>query len=121
VAPSDKIPSWQGFFAFKPKQPHAVMCPAFLRGIWPLALMGSVDRELIMVSGSRWPIRAPVSLVPSVNRLCHHACSPSHALSPAAPPLPTRRPAGGTESSWRISMVQPIRAFLLAKQATRRA
>jgi hypothetical protein len=43
-------------FAFRRVGSIAVMCPAFRRGTRPLALMGSVDRALIMLSGSRCPM-----------------------------------------------------------------
>src|SRR5439155_16650868 len=34
----------------------AVMCPACVRGRWPQAVMGSVDRGLIKPAGSRCPM-----------------------------------------------------------------
>src|ERR1700720_3226190 len=55
------------FFAFWHVQSLAVMCPAFDRGTRPLALMGSVDRTLIMASGSRCPMT--LGRVRSIRRL----------------------------------------------------
>ena len=59
----------------------------------PLALMGSADRGLISLSGSKSLETLQVFLDPSVDRLCHHASLPSQASSYAAarqvmPPLP---------------------------------
>ena len=46
---------WQGFFRVLDMAAPAVMCPAYLRGTRPLALMGTVDRDLIMATGSCCP------------------------------------------------------------------
>ena len=63
----------------------AVMCPAFRRGTGPLALMGSVDRALIISRGRDAPWRGAGFSSPSVDRHCHHAFSPSHSAVPARP------------------------------------
>jgi len=69
-------PDWQGFFAFWHVQSLAVMCPAFDRGTRPLALMGSVDRTLIMASGSRCPMT--FGRVRSIRRLTDIAITRFH-------------------------------------------
>ena len=56
----------------------AVICPACDRGRWPPALMGSVDRGLGQARGVAVPHDpCQVALDASVDRGCHHACSPS--------------------------------------------
>src|SRR6266436_6345028 len=46
-------PARKDFSACLQRRPIAVMCPAWWRGTWPQALMGSVDRGLIKPAGSR--------------------------------------------------------------------
>ncbi len=59
------------------------MCPAFRRGTRPLALMGSVDRALIMLSGSRCPM-ARSRFLP-IRRLTDIAITRFHPRISAAP------------------------------------
>src|SRR5258708_16977877 len=49
-------PTGKVFFASWRMRSLAVMCPACCRGTRPLALMGSVDRTLIILAGSLCPM-----------------------------------------------------------------
>src|SRR5271166_5932729 len=76
-------PVGKGFFAFRHWRPLAVMCPACSRGTRPLALMGTVDRDLIMASGSRCPMTLDRSA--SICRLTDTAITRVHPRKPSVP------------------------------------
>ena len=92
------------------------MCPACCRGTRPLALMGSVDRTLIMASGSRCPLTA--GRFCSICRLTDIAITrvhPRKLVSPvslgriaaASPP----QPAGG--SDWTCGFLVRLAGLFL--------
>ena len=82
-------PTGKGFFGLWHVRSLAVMCPACCRGTWPLALMGSVDRTLIVTSGSRGPLT--LDRFRSIRRLTDNAITRFHPRKSSGPA--PRRPA----------------------------
>src|SRR6478752_569815 len=76
--------------------------------------MGSVDRGLIMVAGSRSPNDG--NRLGSIRRLTDDAITRFHPRKPSALTEVGRQAAAGwvRKSSWRIMTAQPMRASLLA-------
>jgi len=63
-------PFWQGFSEVDAGRSGAVMCPACLRGTWPLALMRFADR--VPIKSARFVRRDPSGVSrPSVPPIVH--------------------------------------------------
>ena len=74
-------PGWQEVFhALGQRRPLAVMCPACCRGRWPQAPMGTVDRDLIKLTGSQCPF-ASVRVL-SIRRLTDDAITRVYPRKP---------------------------------------
>ena len=71
----------------------AVMCPACVRGRWPQALMGSVDRGLIKPAGSRCPMSR--YRFASIRRSTDAAITLFHPRKLPLEPAPTAQVAAG--------------------------
>ncbi len=75
-------PGWQGFFrAFGSAASCGHVCGLVARHAWPLALMGTVDRDPIIAAGSQCPDDA--GRLPSIAGLTDIAITRVHPRKPS--------------------------------------